>query len=193
MVQYCTATTEEDLRQILSLQQQNTEAAISSQEARSQGFVTVKHDFELLKALNEPYPHIIAKDASQVVGYTLVMLRKFAANVPVLLPMFQQLDGIVYKGKSLKDSTYFVMGQVCIAKNYRGQGLFKGLYHKMREEMADKFDYIITEVATRNTRSMAAHRKVGFDTAKIYSVEEGEEWAVVIWDWEIDNGTIYRY
>lgn len=184
MIQYCTADTEDDLRQILSLQQQNTEAAISSQEARSQGFVTVKHDFELLNALNEPYPHIIAKDADQVVGYTLVMLRKFATEIPVLIPMFEQVDGIVYEGMLLKDSAYFVMGQVCIAKDYRGQGLFRGLYHKMREEMADKFDYLITEVATRNTRSMAAHRKVGFDTAKIYTSEEGEEWAVVLWDWK---------
>lgn len=184
MIQYRTAATEEDLQQILSLQQQNTEAAISSQEARSQGFVTVKHDFELLKALNEPYPHIIAKDANEVVGYALVMLRKFASDVPVLLPMFEQIDDILYKKKWLKDSAYFVMGQVCIAKGYRGQGLFKGLYHKMREEMADKFDYIITEVATRNTRSMAAHRNVGFDTAKIYTSEDGEEWAVVLWDWK---------
>ena len=78
--------------------------------------------------------------------------------------------------------TYFVMGQVCVAKDFRGQQVFSDLYQKMKTEMSSHFDCIVTEIATRNTRSIRAHEKVGFETIHIYE-DETEEWAIVAWDW----------
>ena len=184
MIEYSTVTTEKELQQILNLQRKNLENALVKEDVQSQGFVTVRHDFAILSAMNTPYPHIIAKEEEELVGYTLVMLRSFGQEIPVLIPMFEKINALYYKGKLLQEETYFVMGQVCIDRAYRGQGLFTGMYHKMREEMADKFSYIITEVATRNTRSMAAHRKVGFETILEYGSEQEEEWAIVLWDWK---------
>ena len=54
------------------------------------------------------------------------------------------------------------MGQICIAKNYRKQGIFRGLYHFYKAELQYQFNYLITEVAAINPRSMQAHEAVGF-------------------------------
>ncbi|MEO1416196.1 MAG: GNAT family N-acetyltransferase [Bacteroidota bacterium] len=182
MVTYTTVQNEEDLLQILHLQQQNLPQAISETELQQEGFVTVSHTLSLLRRMNTPYPHIIAKTTGMVIGYALVMLRTLDQEIPVLRPMFREIHAIEYKGHLLADTSYFVMGQVCIAKEFRGKGLFTGLYQHMRQEMSPHFPYLVTEVAKRNPRSMRAHEKVGFQPVKEYH-SGGESWVILLWDW----------
>lgn len=184
-INYTQAKTVDELHQMLALQAANLPKNISEEEAKSQGFVTVQHDFELLAAMNQPFPHIIAKDGEKVVGYTLVMLRNFADKIPVLFSMFDMINQSTFKGKSVNDATYFTMGQVCIDKDYRGQGLFENLYKTMQNHYANDFQYLITEISARNTRSLKAHSKVGFENLKVFTdAESGEVWHLVIWDWQ---------
>lgn len=183
-ITYTQAKTADELHQMLALQAANLPQNISVEEAKSQGFVTVQHDFELLETMNQPFSHIIAKDGDKVVGYALVMLRRFADKIPVLFSMFDMINKATFKGKSVNDSTYFTMGQVCIDKDYRGQGLFENLYKTMQKHYANDFQYLITEISARNTRSIKAHSKVGFEDLKIFTDEtSGEVWHLVIWDW----------
>lgn len=177
-IHFTTAQTDQDLHQILALQKENRPRNLTSEEVKAQGFVTVEHDFSLLKKMNSPYPHIIAKADNQVVAYALVMLSALRKDIPVLVLMFEKIDGLMIDGKPMNDFSYFVMGQVCVAKSCRGQGVFGGLYRKMAEEMRSDFDYIITEIATRNSRSMRAHEREGFKI--LLEFEDGqEEWAIV--------------
>ncbi len=176
------AKDDKDLEQILALQKLNYKAHVSSEEAESQGFVSIEHEFSLLKDMNADYPHIIAKSDGEVVGYALVMLRKFGNMIDVLLPMFERINVLDWKGKSMADSSYFVMGQVCVAKDFRGKGVFSRLYAEMKERMKGDFDYLVTEVASRNKRSMRAHEKVGFELLLNYDVEGDEEWNIVLLD-----------
>ena len=116
MVTYGISTTEEELKGILELQQINLPQNISTDELKSQGFVTVKHDLNLLTQMNSPFQHIIAKENNKIIGYTLVMLRKWKNDIPVLVEMFDQIDSIIYGGRKLAEAKYFIMGQVCVAK-----------------------------------------------------------------------------
>jgi len=184
-INYTLLTTDTEIRQLLALQQSNLPQHISTQEAQSQGFVTVEHDYELMKAMNEAEAHVIAKDQQKVIGYCLVMLSSFQDRIPVLQPMFALLDGLVYQSKPLETYQYFVMGQVCIDKNYRGQGVFDGMYESLKENYHQKYDFVITEVATRNVRSIKAHQRVGFELLHRYTDPRGEEWDVIIWNWLI--------
>jgi hypothetical protein len=77
---------------------------------------------------------------------------------------------------------YYVMGQICVAENYRGQGVFDGLYQKHREKYSSQFDLLITEVSKRNTRSMKAHERVGFKTVHSFR-DHTDEWNIILWDW----------
>jgi len=173
-----------EVRQILDLQAANLPSVLTPDTIASQGFVTVRHDFDVLVRMNETAPAIIAKDGDRVVGYALVMPRAFASEVPILQPLFQMLDTLSWRGGSLRDATrWFVMGQVCIAEGYRGRGLFDGLYRTMAEQYRDRYDFTVTEVAARNTRSLRAHARAGFATLQVYAdATTGEDWHVIALD-----------
>ncbi|MBX2889993.1 MAG: GNAT family N-acetyltransferase [Saprospiraceae bacterium] len=179
---FTTVVTADEVRQILDLQAQNLPTSISAETMASQGFVTVRHDPAVLQRMNEVAPAVIAKVGDRVVGYALVMPREFAPDVPILGPMFEMLNGLFWKNQSLKDSPrWFVMGQICVAEGYRGMGIFDGLYLKMKEVYRPQYDFTVTEVAERNTRSMRAHERVGFQTLHIYpDATTGEVWRVIV-------------
>lgn len=171
-----------ELEQILGLQRKNLEQGLTAEETRSQGFVTVRHDLAALEQMHALAPSIIAHQGSELVGYALMMPRECRALMPVLVPMFELFDRLTYRGKPMNDHRFYVMGQICIDKAHRGRGLFELLYHKHRELYQQRFDFIITEVAVRNQRSLRAHERVGFQTVHTYR-DATDEWAVVLWDW----------
>ncbi|MES2805389.1 MAG: GNAT family N-acetyltransferase [Bacteroidota bacterium] len=174
---YKRASTLNELEQIRALQLQNSSQNISSEEKLQEGFVTVQHSVALLEQMNSACAHIIAKDNDAVVGFALVMLSGFRNEIKALIPMFERIDELIPK-----DRTYVVMGQICVDKDYRKQGIFRGLYHFYREELQHQFDYLITEVATINLRSMQAHEAIGFKIIDTYN-EDGIVWNIVLWDW----------
>ncbi len=182
---YKAAENDQELRQILALQQINLPKNISQEESKDQGFVTVEHNFPLLSSMNQSAPQIIASAEGKVVGYALVMLESFSTKIPVLIPMFKMLSTLSYQGKSFEEYRFYVMGQVCVDKGYRGRGLFDGMYQEQRRQLSGEYDFVVTEVATRNTRSMRAHERVGFETIHIYTdADHGEEWAIILWNWQ---------
>ncbi|WOC40980.1 GNAT family N-acetyltransferase [Polaribacter sp. HL-MS24] len=172
MIQYQLTTTAKELEQILALQQQNLSKNLSTQEKKEQGFVTLEHSFQELKKFHDIYPHIIAKDNNILVGYALSMDISCKGDIELLRPMFDEIDAIYY-------DPYIVMGQICIDHNYRGKGVFKGLYALMQKTFASKYTAIITEIDASNSRSMNAHQKVGFTELTRY-FSNNQEWVIVI-------------
>jgi hypothetical protein len=179
-LRYCTATLDEELAQILTLQQANHASSLSEADAARDGFVTVMHSFELLKKMNQAAPQIIAKDDDAVIGYALVMLRSFSDMIPVLQPMFDRLSNIAFEDKRITDYLFYVMGQICVAEDYRGKGVFDSLYKKHKELNGPKYDLCVTSVATRNKRSMRAHERVGFETVHTFR-DQTDEWNILVW------------
>ncbi|CAM1341751.1 GNAT family N-acetyltransferase [Tenacibaculum amylolyticum] len=172
MTVFKTTTFDIELREILALQQQNLPKNLTEQEKQTQGFVTVKHDFSILKKMHEVHPHIIAVSDNSVIGYALSMSKSFKEEVPVLIPMFRELE------KLSLDPNFILMGQVCIDKEYRGKGIFRGLYAKMKEVFTGKYSSIITEIDALNTRSVQAHTAIGF--TEVYEYESGNQlWKIV--------------
>jgi len=70
----------------------------------------------------------------------------------------------------------------------RGQGIFDGLYRATAEQCRDRYDFTVTEVAARNTRSLRAHARAGFETIHVYPDDTtGEEWHVIALDFGADR------
>ena len=174
MVSYKQADTLAELEQILDLQQRNLPKNISQEESTKEGFVTVEHTMDMLKAMNDVCGHIIAVEGNQVVGYALSMHPKFAKDIEVLRPMFQEIDTALND-----DINYMAMGQICVAKSHRGQGIFRKLYQTMKENLPEGFDTIVTEVDGKNKRSLAAHAAIGFETLTIYNSGE-KQWHIIM-------------
>ncbi len=176
IITYTRASSDEELHQILEIQKRNLKTNIPAEEKEKEGYITVGHNFEILKKMNDACPHIIAKNGNKVAGYALVMLPSFRYEMSVLTPMFESADRL------LKTENYVAMGQVCIDKPYRRMGVFKGMYAFYQKELNNQFDSLFTEIATHNTRSLGAHKKVGFKILET-QITEGTSWELVNWDW----------
>lgn len=166
------ARNDRDLEGILALQQ-------ASRVPTQDGFVTVKHTLEILQAMHRLAPSVVAwDDQESIVAYAITMPREARPLVPILEPMFAMLDKMDIPGE------WYVMGQVAVAPAQRGLGVFDRLYHQHRTHYARRWAQIITEVATRNGRSLRAHQRVGFRTIKTYQ-DSTDHWAVIAWDWSL--------
>lgn len=173
----------EELQQILSLQQSYLKGHNDAAEEKEQGFVTVHHSFEMLEQMHRLSPSVIIKDDDKVVAYALTMVNECRNLIPILIPMFQMFDKIAYKDKLLSQYKFYVMGQICVDKKYRGLGLVDMLFQKHKEAYHKRFDFIVTEISTSNSRSMRAHEKIGFKTIYQYT-DAADEWNIVLWDWK---------
>jgi ribosomal protein S18 acetylase RimI-like enzyme len=171
-----------ELDDILALQRENLRGVGTAEDERREGFVTVEHTREVLEAMHAIAPSVIAREDGALAGYALVMPVETRALVPILGPMFDQLDAITWRGRPLAETAYYVMGQICVARDYRGRGVVDAMYREHRARYADRFTACVTEIATRNTRSLRVHERVGFETIHTYRDLE-DEWAVVAWDW----------
>lgn len=170
-----------DLQGILALQAANLPAAISQDELRSQGFVTLRHDLALLRGICGRWGHVVAtpRGSDEVVAYALVMQREFRNQIPALEPMFARLDGFALHGRPLDSMRWYVMGQLCVAKAHRGRGLVERLYAGHRALMSGDFDLVITLIDRANPRSVRVHERAGFETIDKFSTEDGREWVTV--------------
>jgi hypothetical protein len=133
--------------------------------------------------MNDIEQHIICKDNEKVVAYILAMTAKSKNDIPVLFPMFEIFNKIIYKGKPVADYDYMVVGQVCVHKNYRGQGIFDRCYEAYRNCFKNRYQFAITEIASANLRSINAHKRIGFSEIYAYTAPDLKEWSVVIWSW----------
>ncbi len=166
---------EGELVQILELQEQNLAPNLPPGDVASQGFVTVQHTLPVLQRMHALSPSMVAMEGDALAGYALVMPVECREFVPLLVPMFERLDALGVR-------RFYVMGQVCIGKEWRGRGVFDLLYQTHRRHLRAAFDCVVTEVSTRNTRSMRAHERVGFKLLERYR-DATDEWALVRWDW----------
>ena len=172
-IHYSRATSIKELQQILELQTLNLRSAISTKESHKEGFVSVVHTLDLLERMNAIEAHIIAKEGERVAGYALSMHPVFADEITMLKPMFKRVNRQL--GPHHK---FIIMGQICIEKQYRGKGIFRGLYEAMSAALFPAYESIITEVDADNQRSLQAHYAIGFEEMQVYR-SGGREWHLI--------------
>jgi ribosomal protein S18 acetylase RimI-like enzyme len=176
------ASTNEELFAILHLQNLNLRKNIDIATAADQGFLTAEYTLAYLKAMHDASPSIIAKDGDTIAGYALVATKEVRNGHDLMADLFNVIDTKTYKGQLLKEVNYVVVGQLCVAEAYRGQGLVKRMYDFYRDSYATEYKYLITDVAQANVRSMNAHKKSGFEVIDTL-VYGGIGWNIVLWDW----------
>lgn len=182
----CIANSQKDLKGILVLQSKNLAQNVAEEEKKEQGFVMVSHDLKDLQLFSRHAPQLILKKDEKVVGYLLAMSKTLRETVPMLKPMFEQIDQIRYQGKSLNDSNYLIVGQVCVGKEFRGLGLIDKMFAEYRKLFKEEYDYAITEIVTSNSRSVRAHLRIGFEIIHTFQ-DDFQEWNIVLWDWRNKN------
>ena len=180
---YTTSKSDKDLLGILELQRKNHSANLLAEEISTQGFITVIHSIENLRNLNNIQPHIICKHNGKVIAYLLTMTAKSKNEIPVLIPMFKIFETVLFKEKPISEYNYVVVGQVCVDKNYRGIGVLDKCYSEYKLHLKGKYDFAITEISSRNSRSIKTHKRIGFSEIYKYASQNKEEWNVVVLEW----------
>lgn len=185
MIELALTDKQEDFEQIIALQKKNHVSQVDESQWAADGFVTLEFDVATLDKMRGGYQHVIARSGKQLVGYSLVMLPECRNDFQFLNPMFAIIDTAVFHGEAVREKKYFVMGQICIDKAYRNMGIFRELYFKLRDQMFPDFDFVVTEVSAKNTRSVSAHKQIGFTNINDGQTGNGsDEWEVIAWDWK---------
>lgn len=183
MFEVTTVSSSNELHQIHSLNLVNLRQRLSDSEKSTEGFVTWLYSLELLEKMHQLAPSVIVKFENKVIGYALTTLQESSNFHADLDAMFLHLKHVLYQERSLYSYHYYCMGQICIDKKFRGQGIVNLLYQEHKRKYGQLYDFILTEISTNNPRSLKAHLKIGFVIIDTYT-DDKDEWHVVVWNWE---------
>lgn len=181
MITLADASTDQHLEEILALQRRYHLKSVPAEVQSAEGFVFAEHTLPLLQRMAARSPQAIALVDGRVVAYCLSLHPSLGAEVASLVPMFEQFDRCIYRGRPLSSHRLIVGGQVCVDREYRGMRLLSRLYERLRESTGSAYELCVTEIATRNRVSLRAHERMGFEAISTYR-DSGEDWAIVAWD-----------
>lgn len=168
-----------DLKTIQKLQSLNTMEALSLEDRISEGFVTCIYDIPMLKTMCGAWKHVLAWDAQVLSGYALCMLGSSIESYPILQTMVEQFKVQSWRNRLLIDCNFVVVGQVCVAKGYRKQGVLQAMYAQFQEQFKETFELLITEIDSKNIPSLRAHLRFGFEEIIRYKERNGRTWVIV--------------
>lgn len=179
MIEVKLVSAEDEILQIKSLQEKNLRQHLTDEEASSQGFLTASYTLDYLIEMNAAFPSVIAKDNEAVVGYAMITTKEMRNGHDLIKDLFDNIDRCHYEGKQLRDVHYVVVGQLCVAKAYRGMNLVKKMYDFFADAVKTEYAFMVTDVDCDNHRSLKAHAKAGFHVidSLIYG---GKKWDIVI-------------
>lgn len=183
MVQIKRVENDSEIKGIKELQMRNHKSILSKEEMASQGFVTAEYSIDFLKKMNEAEPSVIAVDSTgQVVGYAIASPKSIQGHHSFLDELFNAADELTMAGIPVRNLNYILVGQLCVAKSHRGQGLVTAMYDFFRATLSPYYDCVITDVDLENPRSLKAHLNAGFQilATKTYG---GLSWNVVFQRW----------
>lgn len=182
MINLDVASSTQHFEQIVDLQRRYHRSALLPDTQEREGFVFAEHSVALLRRMSAELPQAIAvANDGNVVGYCLSLPLSLRKELPSLAPMFEQFGRCAYHGRPLSSFRFFVGGQVCVDRAYRGRGLLARLYDQVRLTAPSTYDLCVTEIAARNQVSIRAHERMGFEVISTYS-DGSEAWVIVAWN-----------
>jgi predicted GNAT superfamily acetyltransferase len=147
-----------DYTAILDLQSANYIANISVQE-REQGFLSAQFTLEQTAQIAQDLGTIVAVVDDQIVGFVCAFRNEFETGSPVIAKMLESYDRFMFEAKPLRTFRSYIYGPVCVAREYRGQGLLRGLYEAQKRDLAGQFEIGVAFVSRSNPHSLDAHVK----------------------------------
>jgi predicted GNAT superfamily acetyltransferase len=167
-----------EIAELLDLQRANLAINLDAQTIESQGFVTFVYAPEAIEKMMQAAPQIVARADGKIIGYALTTTFEAALDNDLMRPLAE----LSKKLGPLSIKPFYFMGQVCVRAGYRGIGVFDALYQEHKDVFKYQFKAVVTEIASDNARSLAAHRRVGFETIHTeFDEAHGKEWQIVAW------------
>jgi predicted GNAT superfamily acetyltransferase len=147
-----------DYAAILKLQAANFIANLSEEE-RKTGFLSAEFTPEQTAHIAEDLGTMGAFIDGCVAGFLCAFRRDFETGSPVIAEMLESYDGMTFEGRSLNSFNSYIYGPACVAREYRGRGLLRGLYDAQKKDLAGQFEIGVAFVSRSNPHSLDAHVK----------------------------------
>jgi hypothetical protein len=145
-----------DYESILELQSANFIVNLSEEE-REEGFLSAQFTLAQIQQIAEDLGTTVAVVDHDVAGFLCAFRREFETGSPVIAKMLESYETMKFAGRPLNSFKSYIYGPVCIGRNYRRQGLLRGLYEAQKMDLAGQFDIGVAFVARDNPHSLRAH------------------------------------
>jgi hypothetical protein len=145
-----------DYGDILRLQSANYIANLSEEE-RKTGFLSAEFTPEQTAQIAEDLGTIVAVIDDQIVGFVCAFRNEFETGSPVIAKMLASYDRMIFEGRALSSFRSYIYGPVCIALEFRGRGLLRGLFEAQKNNLAGQFEIGVAFVSRNNPHSLQAH------------------------------------
>jgi hypothetical protein len=172
------AATLQDIPGIFSLQEKYLFGNLS-QEQRLDGFVTTPFTLEQIENVIKENELFVGVDQRNIAAYTFTGSWDFFSQWPIFPYMNSRFPYLQFKGSKLTLNNSFEYGPVCIAMEYRGQGLLSLLFEEMRKELVRKYPIAVTFINKLNTRSFNAHvNKLNWTVIDEFRYNDKDYWGL---------------
>jgi predicted GNAT superfamily acetyltransferase len=145
-----------DYPEILNLQAANFIANLSESE-RKEGFLSAQFSPEQTAQIAEDLGTTVAVVDGRVAAFLCAFRKEFDTGSPVIVKMLASYDQLTFQGHPLSALNSYIYGPVCIARNYRGRGLLRGLYEAQKRDLREQFEIGVAFVSRNNPHSLSAH------------------------------------
>jgi hypothetical protein len=174
-----------EIKALLQLQSENLKINLDAQTVDSQGFVSFVYTLKIMGEMMKGGPQIVVKDNDLIIGYALTTTLDYGEKMVLMKPLVDMSRTLSFNNTLLSELKYYIMGQVCVRAGYRGIGIFDSLYAGHKQFLSDSYDCVVTEIADDNKRSLAAHKRIGFQTIHEYFDDVSQKhWHVVLWNFK---------
>jgi GNAT superfamily N-acetyltransferase len=163
--------TPDEFAAILALHAQNHVSNLG-EDARGDGFLTIFPDLAHLAKLESQKSLFVARgERGDLAGYVLSAPWNFYAQWPVFATQTDRFP-LAFGDQILTTQNSFQYGPVCVAREFRGRGVLPAMFDAVKAHFAPIFPIGATFINLQNARSMAAHRKLGFQIVDEWSAAE---------------------
>lgn len=145
-----------DYQEILQLQSANYITNLTEEERRS-GFLSAQFSFEQTAQIAEDLGITIAVLDHRVAGFLCAFRNEFPSGSPVIAEMLRHYPLFRFEDRPLSGFFSYIYGPVCIARQYRGRGLLRGLYEAQKKDLGARFEVGVAFVSRSNPHSLRAH------------------------------------
>lgn len=169
-----------DVPIIQELLKKNLFKNLNEDERKDGYFFYEPTDEELIKIINDTGIYL-SLSGDELKGYFMTMSKELAKTIPFEAEMLDHAEEMIFNNEQIKDYKYFVMAQLCVAKEYRGGTTFHKLHLNTRSAMKDRgFEIGVGEIEDGNELSLAVHRNL--TDVGTYKASSGLKWHIMVAD-----------
>jgi hypothetical protein len=119
--------TDTDIPALLRLFETNTYKSLSLEENSQFGFVSLPLNSAFLQRVIQRDPPIVAKADGRLKAY-MIPLPHYYRDDPDVKVVFDNVQILSFGGRPIADCNFIQLIQVAIDREFRGQGVFQGLF-----------------------------------------------------------------